>query len=87
LRDAVRSYTSVQAAKAALPQGPSLRSGLFCPSPSTLNRPHPSHSQAHLDFTDTAYTRCPRCASPATPRRPASGSVLSLAVLCRHVAL
>jgi hypothetical protein len=36
---------------AALPQGPSLRSGLFCPGPSTLNRPHPPHSQAHPDFT------------------------------------
>jgi hypothetical protein len=36
---------------AALPQGPSLRSGLFCPGPSSLNRPHPPHSQAHPDFT------------------------------------
>ncbi len=35
---------------AALPQGPSLRSGLFCPGPSTLNRPHPPHAQAHPDF-------------------------------------
>jgi hypothetical protein len=24
---------------------------LFCPGPSSLNRPHPSHSQAHRDFT------------------------------------
>jgi hypothetical protein len=31
-------------------QGPSLRSGLCCPSPSTLNRPHPPHSQAHHNF-------------------------------------
>jgi hypothetical protein len=35
---------------AALPQGPSLRSGLCCPDPSSLNRPHPPHSQAHRDF-------------------------------------
>ena len=34
----------------ALPQGPSLRSGLCCPGPSTLNRPHPPHSQAHHNF-------------------------------------
>ena len=34
----------------SLPQGPSLRSGLFCPGPSTLNRPHPPHSRARLDF-------------------------------------
>jgi hypothetical protein len=36
--------------QAALPQGPSLRSGLFCPGPSTLIRPHPPHSRAHPDF-------------------------------------
>ena len=36
---------------AALPQGPSLRSGLCCPDPSTLIRPHPPHSQAQCDFT------------------------------------
>ena len=34
----------------APPQGSSLRSGLFCPSPSSLNRPHPPHSQARSDF-------------------------------------
>ena len=27
-----------------LPQRSSLRSGFYCPSPSTLNRPHPPHS-------------------------------------------
>src|SRR5262249_7688518 len=34
-----------------LPQGPSLGFGLFCPGPSSLNRPHPPHSRAHRDFT------------------------------------
>ena len=33
-----------------LPQRPSLRSGLCCPSPSTLTRPHASRSQAHPTF-------------------------------------
>jgi hypothetical protein len=33
-----------------LPQRPSLRSGLCCPSPSSLNRPHAPHSQARPDF-------------------------------------
>ena len=33
------------------PQGPSLKSGLLCPEPSSLIRPHPSHSRAHRDFT------------------------------------
>jgi hypothetical protein len=34
-----------------LPQGSSLLPGLCCPGPSSLNRPHPPHSQAHHDFT------------------------------------
>ena len=34
----------------ALPQGPSLRSGLCCPSPSSLNRPHPPHSPTRRNF-------------------------------------
>jgi hypothetical protein len=35
------------------PQGSSLRFGLFCPNPSSLNRSHPSHSQARSDFAAT----------------------------------
>ena len=63
---------------AALPQGPSLRSGLCCPGPSSLNRPHPPHSPAHPDFTVlSAYTRCLRCAYSHMSRRPATGSELS----------
>src|ERR1019366_8654748 len=42
--------TTVRATHTARPQGSSLRSGLSCPGPSTLNRPHPPHSQAHPDF-------------------------------------
>ena len=34
----------------ALPQGSSLRAGLCCPGPSTLNRPHPPHSRAQRAF-------------------------------------
>ena len=64
---------------AALPQGPSLRSGLCCPGPSSLNRPHPPHSRAHPDFTVlSAYTRCLRCAHSHMPKRPTTGSELSL---------
>src|SRR6185312_15712114 len=33
------------------PQRSSLRSGLCCPDPSSLIRPHPPRSQAHRDFT------------------------------------
>jgi hypothetical protein len=78
--DVVRWNTSVRAASAALPQGPSLRSGFFCPGPSTLNRPHPPHSQAHPDFT--AVRLIPDAFAVHTaPRRPSSGSTLSLSVL------
>ena len=40
-----------------LPQRPSLRSGFYCPSPSTLSRPHPSHSQAHPAFAAWRFIR------------------------------
>ena len=46
-----RTSTAMRAASTALPQGPSLRAGLCCLGPSSLIRPHPSHSQAHPDFT------------------------------------
>ncbi len=39
VRDDALMCTSVRAVPAALPQGPSLRSGLCCPGPSSLNRP------------------------------------------------
>jgi hypothetical protein len=42
--------TAMRATCVALLQGPSLRSRLCCPGPSSLNRPHPPHSQAHRDF-------------------------------------
>ena len=68
------------------PQGSSLESGLCCPGPSSLNRPHPPHSQAHHDFAARrAYTQCLRCAG--APRRPASGSGLSLTIPAWHAAL
>jgi hypothetical protein len=78
--DVARWNTSVRAAAAALPQGPSLRSEFFCPGPSTLNRTHPPHSQAHPDFT--AMRLIPDAfAVHTTPRRPPSGSTLSLPIL------
>ena len=49
-RKPARCDAAMRAAPAALPQGPSLRSGLFCPGPSSLNRPHPPHSQARRVF-------------------------------------
>ena len=40
-----------------LPQGSSLGTGLCCPGPSSLNRPHPPHSQAHRDFAAWRFIR------------------------------
>jgi hypothetical protein len=49
-------------------------------------QPHPTHSLAHRDFAVSAtYTRCLRCAG--APRRPTSGSELSLHIPSRHAAL
>jgi hypothetical protein len=48
-------------------------------------RPHPPHSQAHPDFADDAtYTRWLGCAG--APRRPASGSGISLHIPSWHAA-
>jgi hypothetical protein len=56
-RGAVRWCTTVQAANAALPQGSSLQSGLCCPGPSSLNRPHAPHSPAQPDFAAQRFIR------------------------------
>jgi len=50
-----RWSTTIQATSVALPQGPSLQSGLCCPGPSSLNWPHPAHSQAHRNFTGLRF--------------------------------
>jgi len=53
----IRSHTAVRATIVAPPQGSSLGFGLFCPAPSSLSRPHPSHSQAQRDFTGSRFIR------------------------------
>ena len=62
----------------ALPQGPSLRAGLCCPSPSSLRRPHPPHSPTRRNFP-ALLVICGALAVPTSgrPRQPASGSELS----------
>ena len=49
-RPPARWNTAIRATYIALLQGPSLRPGLCCPGPSSLNRPHPPHSQARHNF-------------------------------------
>jgi len=84
--NALRWCTSVRAASATLPRGPRSGPG-YCPGPSSLNRPHAPHSR-HISISRTRLIRDALAVRhTSTPRRPASGSVLSLAILCRHVAL
>jgi hypothetical protein len=45
-----RWSTAMRATRVALLHGSSLRFGLCCPKPSTLNRPDPPHSQAQPNF-------------------------------------
>ena len=73
---------------AALPQRPSLRSGLCCPGPSSLNRPHPSHWPTRYHFPalrviGPAFAVLACC----QPRHSTTGSELSLHVPSQHVAL
>ena len=77
----VRLSAAIRATVVALPQGSSLRSGLCCPGPSPLNRPHPPQWRAHLNFTalrfigDAFAVHVLLCL-----RRPTTGSELSLMV-------
>src|SRR6266850_7270326 len=69
-----------------LPQGSSLLPELCCLEPSSLNRPHPPPLVGTSRFhRRAAYTRCLRCAG--APRRPASGSELSLHIPSWHAVL
>ena len=72
----------------ALPQGPSLRSRLCCPGPSSLNRPHAPRSQTRHNFPAWRVI-CDALAVLAEhqPRPSTSGSELSLTVPSQHVAL
>ena len=74
---------------AALPQRPSLRSGLCCPGPSSLNRPHPSHWSTRTTSPHCGLYAPPSlCWHPASLARPSTtGSELSLHVPSQHVAL
>jgi hypothetical protein len=60
--DVARWSTSVRAAAAALPQGPSLQTGLFCPAPSSLAAPSAPLAGTSRFHRSAAYTKCLRCA-------------------------
>ncbi len=83
----MRLCTSMQAARAAI-RGPRSGPSSVVSVHQHLKRPHAPHSQAHRDFAAERFIRnASLCTLTPVSRRPVSGSVLSLAVLCRHVAL
>ena len=71
-RSPARWSPAMRATYIALLQGPSLRSGFCCPGPSTLNRPHPPHSQARHNFV----VRRPICDAFAVRERLAGPRVV-----------
>jgi hypothetical protein len=82
---AVRSSTAMRAATPLYPRGPRSGPGSAVPVHPHLCgpiRPTRGHSAISLP---AAYTPCLRCAFP--PRRPTTGSVLSLLILSQHVVL
>ena len=86
-RNAVRWRTTVQAAIPLYPRGPRSSPGYSVPDHHHLIGPmRPTHR--HISISPTRLIRAALAVRPnSTPRRPASGSVLSLAILCQHVAL
>ena len=86
-RGAVRWRTSVQAAVPLCPRGPRSSPGYSVPDHHHLIGPmRPTHR--HISISPTRLIRAALAVRPnSTPRQPASGSVLSLAILCQHVAL
>jgi hypothetical protein len=86
-RDAVRWHTSVQAAVPLYPRGPRSSPGYSVPDHHHLIGPM-RPTRRHISISPTRLIRDALAVRhTSTPRRPASGSVLSLAILCRHVAL
>jgi hypothetical protein len=62
---------------AALPQGPSRRSGLCCPGPSSM-QPHPPHSPVRRHFPAVQVIgRAFAVPTKSRPRQPTSGAELS----------
>jgi hypothetical protein len=90
----LRTVSVMQESRLALPCKRSFRStpGVLAPVQVLLSWSIFTYSTPSAPLTGTSrfrclatYTRCPRCAS--LPRRPISGSVLSLLILYRHVVL
>ena len=85
LEHAVRSSTAMQATAPLYPRGPRSGPGSAVPVHQHLFGPiRPLAGTARFRCL-AAYTPCLRCALP--PRRPATGSLLSLLTLSQHVVL
>ena len=70
---------------AALPRGPAPVRVMLSRSINTYPAPSAPLAGTVRFHCSAAYTPCPRCAFP--PRRPATGSQLSLLILSQHVVL
>jgi hypothetical protein len=82
-RGAVRWRTSVQAAVPLCPRGPRSSPGCSVPDHHHLIGPMRS-THRHISISPTRLIRDALAVRPnSTPRRPASGSVLSLGILCQ----
>jgi hypothetical protein len=81
----MRSSTAMRAALPLYPRGPRSGPGCIVPvHPHLIDPIRPTRRHSAFSLL-AAYTPCLRCALP--PRRPATGSVLSLSTLSQHVAL
>jgi hypothetical protein len=88
-RDAARWSTSVRAVCPLCPRGPRSGSGYSVPVHPHLFGPiRPTHRHNPISPLSGLYRLPSLCVGiSSTPRQPTSGSVLSLAILCRHVVL
>ena len=81
----MRSSTAMRAAAPLYPRGPRSGPGYAVPVHHRLFDPiRPTRRHSAISLL-AAYTPCLRCAFP--PRRPTTGSELSLLILSQHVAL
>jgi hypothetical protein len=89
-RDIARLDTSVRAVHPLYPRGPRSGPGYSVPAhPHLIDPIRPTRRHTSISPRSGLYEMPSLCigARAPTPRRPTSGSVLSLAILCRHVAL
>jgi hypothetical protein len=61
--------------------------GLFCPGPSSLNRPHPPHARAHRDFAARRPIRSRTAKAPRSRARAPGGVAQATSWRCHFMAV